>query len=296
MKRNKDYHLVSTDNNPIKPTSKKQTNVVVYYGEHACEDHYKSGKNKGKGCKNGAYFEQNGKYLCGQHSNKDYRKKLKKNPKADEIREQEYKDRGNEIAAAAKTNRTNHCKGRVQICKMKMRKNPEYVSGYLMVFPNYRHQNRKDGYGCKSLSPKSIGPIDHGMPDLPIAKNLENYHQGAKVFSCELDYSKQNPDVICHSIECSNASTKSDTKALRIKMYNDTEPYRHKYQYPGFPIDLLDVNKMKNKNIPAYSCYYDKKGVEHRYNYLQCRYFYCHWYEKAMENNKDFAQLKKIYR
>ena len=66
-----------------------------------------------------------------------------------------------------------------------MMKKPELIDGYLNVFPNYKHQNRKDGYGCAKLSPKSLGPVNHGMPNLPIAKNIENYHQFAKFW----DYS-----------------------------------------------------------------------------------------------------------
>ena len=39
--------------------------------------------------------------------------------------------------------------------------------------------------------------------------------------------------------------------------------------------------------------YYDKDGKEQRYNYLQCRYFYCHWYEFLVKKEKDFQELKQ---
>jgi hypothetical protein len=40
--------------------------------------------------------------------------------------------------------------------------------------------------------------------------------------------------------------------------------------------------------------YYDKDGNEHRYTYLQCRYFYCHYYELLATKEKDFIALKKM--
>jgi hypothetical protein len=40
--------------------------------------------------------------------------------------------------------------------------------------------------------------------------------------------------------------------------------------------------------------YYDKHGKEHRYTYLQCRYFYCHFYEKLTPKEPDFIKLKQM--
>ena len=62
---------------------------------------------------------------------------------------------------------------------MGMMKPPEHIDGYLKVFPNFKHQNRKDGFGCASLSPKALGPVSDGSRH---AKNIENFHQGAKIF------------------------------------------------------------------------------------------------------------------
>ena len=73
------------------------------------------------------------------------------------------------------------------VSKFRMMKKPEYKKGYLNVFPNSKHQDRKDGFGCASLSPKSLGPVQHTMPNLPPAFNIENYHQFAKFWAFELD-------------------------------------------------------------------------------------------------------------
>lgn len=145
-----------------------------------------------------------------------------------------------------------------------MMKNPKYVTGYLNVFPNYKHQNRKDGFGCMRLSPKSLGPVIHNMPGLPAATTIENYHQFAKFWQFELD----EKDEILEKY-----------KLDRVKAYT-SPPMRHKYD--------------KNINIPKFSMYYDKYGKEHRYNYLQCRYFYCHFYEKLASKEKDFINLKEM--
>lgn len=37
--------------------------------------------------------------------------------------------------------------------------------------------------------------------------------------------------------------------------------------------------------------YYDKDGKEHRYTYIECRYFYCHWYEKLAKETSDYKEL-----
>src|ERR1700747_2820319 len=96
---------------------------------------------------------------------------------------------------------------------MKMMKLPETIKGYLNIFPNYLHANRKDGYGCATLSPKSIGPIT--AYGLPVAQNLENFHQFSKFYEFEVDpiTNKIKPDAIQY----------------RIKGFNDKVPHRHKF-------------------------------------------------------------------
>jgi hypothetical protein len=37
------------------------------------------------------------------------------------------------------------------------------------------------------LSPMQLGPVDHGIAEMPLALNLENYWQGSKVFDNEVD-------------------------------------------------------------------------------------------------------------
>lgn len=71
-------------------------------------------------------------------------------------------------------------------------------------------------------------------------------------------------------------------------MYQSTIPYRHKY-------DRKVLKKMNNNiNIPLFSAYYTKDGAEKRLTYLECRYFYYHYYERLAKQTKDFKTLKKM--
>jgi hypothetical protein len=239
---------------------------MIYYGETKCQGIIKRTLKK---CNNWAYYEKDGKYLCGVHS-KNPRNKLPINPRRKEIRLQKIKDDNDEIEKVRNINFQNNKKGNVIVSKLRMMKAPEDFKGYLKVFPNYKHQNRKDGFGCSKLSPKSLGPVIHNMPNLPPAKNIENYHQFAKFFSFEVKDGKISENSL----------------RLRCRAYEDCTPHRHK-----FPLRIYKMFGKKNVNIPLFSMYYDKDGKEHRYTYIQCRYFYCHWYEKLAKETDDYKKL-----
>ena len=244
--------------------------MSVFYGEIQCESILKT---KNALCTNKAYFNCDGKFMCGVHSKKgDNISKLPKNPNKLLEKENELIEIKKEIENSAKINKENNKIGNVIVTKLHMMSSPENVTGYLNVFPNYKHQNRKDGFGCMRLSPKSLGPVIHNMPNLPDATTIENYHQFAKFWDFELD---ENGNIL------------EQYKIERIKAYT-APPMRHKYDKKL----LLKLNK--NINIPRFSMYYDKDGNEHRYNYLQCRYFYCHFYEILAKQEPDFITLKKM--
>lgn len=214
--------------------------MTVYYGEINCE----SKTAKGTECTNKAYWKVGKKYLCGVHSKNKDRKELpkgkKKEPSIDWDNIKELK------------------KGKVICSKMKMMKGFDTRKGYLNVFPNYKHQNRKDGFGCSSLSPMSLGPVKHKQEGLPDALNIENYFQSNKKFPCE--------------------SMKKFRKK-RLEMYEDPIPHRHKYD-------------RKLGNIPEYSIFIIN-GEERQYTYIQSRYFYCHFYERLAKKTDDYKKLRK---
>lgn len=242
-----------------------------YYGEKICQGIVKS---KDIPCTNLAYFSSENKILCGVHSKKDKnRTKLLTNPNKERLIRELLDQRNKEIVKESLENRKNKKKGKVVVTKLRMMSSPEHIKGYLNIFPNFKHQNRKDGFGCSKLSPKSLGPINHGMLGLPPSKNLENYHQFSKFWKFELD--KDN-------------KIKQKYIENRKIAYLDPIPYRHKYDRKT----LKEENN--NINIPEFSMYYDKDGNEHRYNYLECRYFYCHFYQRLVLEEKDFFELKKF--
>lgn len=263
---------------------------MSYYGESACSSTYASGKNKGKSCLNKAYYYENDQYLCGVHSNKDKRTKLEKNPNSDKIKEDKLVQDLSDVEEAKLDNIKNGIKGDVIVSKLAMMKNPETIKGYYKVFPNFKHGGRKDGFGCPALSPKSLGPIEHIMPNLPICKNLENFHQFSKVFSFELDENGQLLDGILQ---------------MRIDAYNNPIPFRHKYDLALLATRTSSVVSLNhgtkfhglipaNKNIPLYSLYYDSKGIPHKFSYFGSRYFYCRLYERLIMKLEEFIYLRSL--
>jgi len=230
-----------------------------FYGEHQCQ----ISKKDGDWCTNKAYYfhSQLGKLSCGVHCKKEFRQELSKNPNAKEIRTDELKLHMESVHRSVKVGTI----GTITLEKMLMMKNPKLKDGILNVFPNFKHNNRTDGLGLPNLSPKSIGPIDHGQKDLPIALNLENFHQGSKVFSDEVD---------------SNGKVSSSFYETQKLMFEDSVPHRHK-------------SNAKGKNVPLFFVW--KVGeVEHYLTYIESRQFYCNFYERKVSVMPDFAYLVKL--
>lgn len=271
----------------------------IYYGETKCCEIIKSTKEK---CANGGYFEYQGKIYCGVHSSKlTDKKKLLKNPNKDLVENELIALRNIQIKEQAQLNFEYGKKGNVIVSKVLMMKKPILVDGYLAVFSNYKDQNKKEGYGASSLSPKSLGPIPYFSDILPTSYNLENFHQFSKIFTVDLIDSPEKT-IALKKIEELEQKYKQNKlkkdkdfyekiiellKDVKINMdtikkgFLDKEPHRHKYT-------------ITNGNIPYFSVFYDIHGKEHRFTYLKCRYFYCKWYEILVKdkNNKDFLYLK----
>jgi len=234
---------------------------TIYYGEQRCSK---------EPCRNKAYYICNGNYLCGVHSKNKTRVELPHRDKNEalQLKMQRIKDEKLLIENERQQNVLHGRSGNVILSKMYMMKDPEYVKGFLKVFPNYKHQNRIDGYGCMRLSPMYLGPIKHGQPGLPDALNLENFHQANKVFPWEVD-ENGNPSPIYYE--------------NKHKMYLDPKPHRHKFMG-------------KNKNSPVYSIWVDKSGQEHRLNYIESRQFYCNFYERLASAQEDYQRLYQMIR
>jgi len=242
------------------------------YGQITCQ----AVTRKGTPCTNYAYYsagtDNNVTYRCGVHSKEGARVMLRKDAGVAAARIQSH-DATVEIAR--KSNRESGNRGSITVSKMPMIKSPPRLNGYINVYPNYKHGNRKDGLGMPSLSPKSLGPVNHVMPNLPPAESIENYHQFAKFWDFELDPTTDLPT--------------QEALEYRIAAYQSRDPQRHKHSK-----DLLKkLSKNGNPNIPTYSLYYTRNGEPRKYDYLQCRYFYCHYYEQLAPLQPEFRELQE---
>nr|WQM86846.1 hypothetical protein [Marseillevirus cajuinensis] len=220
-------------------------------------------------CQNRAYWELNDVFLCGVHSrNKKERVALEKVPEKERkaLFAQKVADNKRTAKEAARKNKG---RGKLDLFRMRMMKEVPLRDGHLNVFPNFRHQKRQDGIGCSPLSPMSLGPVEHVCGSLPPAKNIENFFQGSKVFSQEVD-ENGNPSALFYE--------------NRARLFSDPVPKRHKYHGA----------EKKNKNIPLYFLWTDAEGREHRLDYIQSRQTYCNFFERLASETKDYKKLCRL--
>ena len=147
-----------------------------------------------------------------------------------------------------------------------------YRKGFESIYPNNKHETRTKVFGCSELSPMQLGPVDHGQPGLPPAKNIENFHQGSKCFKEEL--------------LCNNKPSK-EFYDNQLAFFND--PIAHRHKLPKNPKE-----KTKKKNIPEFFVWKHKDGKEHHLTYIECRQFYCTFYERLATKTTAFKELKEL--
>jgi len=235
---------------------------LIYYGESFCDGIKKNGDK----CINKAYYKCIGYYLCGVHAKNKHDPLPNRNKKnSEEIKSKDIEKRLEIIEKYKNINKENNKEGDIKLCKIYMMKYRFYLDGYLNIYPNYRDGNRKDGYGCSSLSPMFIGPIEHGQLNIPISKNLENFYQGSKCF--EHEAIKNDSQYIPGEIFYNN----------RNKFFNDDIGHRRKY-----------------KGKPLFFVWTDKYGKEYYLDYISSRQFYCNFYERGVRLSKEFIKLKNM--
>lgn len=211
-------------------------------------------------CDNAGPFSANVKYLCGVHS-KNIANRLKLPPMS---MAQKY-ELDQEQFEKMMTSATQHAlesnePGRVSLFKMSgmfPKVSPEL--GWLDVYPNFKKNWQLIGLVCPELSPMSLGPVHHNQPNLPPAKNIENFYQQSKKFKCE---------------------TESSFKQLQIKGFLDPIPHRRKYP--------------KNSEEFDYFAWMNKTGELLKFNLVEARYFYCTFYEKLVLLQPKFHELKEF--
>lgn len=238
---------------------------IKYFGESICSAIIKKTNNP---CEKKAYYISKGKLFCGTHSRMLEREVLPKNPNETQMKN----DANNKIKLdadeQAKRNRELGRTGTIKLYRMLMFGDPIVEKGYYNIFPNFKHGPRKDGKGLPMLSPKSIGPIDHGQPGLPMALNLENFHQANKVFPSEVENGDPTPEWY----------------ETQLKMYKDPIPHRHK---------ASAVGEGTKKNVPLYSIWRNETG-NHKISYIESRQFYCTFYQKAVQEMNEYKDLLEM--
>ena len=250
----------------------KRVAETVFYGSVVCQAQQKNGKT----CTNGAYFKQGEAYLCGVHSSaKKHRVELPRDRDAKQRKVDALAAHHALVEEAAKQRDT---PGIVQCHKMSMMREVPLRDTFLNVFPNNKHQNRADGFGCASLSPMRLGPVLHRQPGLPAALNIENYHQFNKTWPNEVD-TDGNPLPAFYS--------------SRANAYLDAVPHRHKYDAKTMTTLRTKVAG-ENRNQPLYSVHLTLDGEERRFSYVQSRFFYCKAYEALAKRTDDFRALQQM--
>lgn len=255
---------------------KRKVVETVYQGSVSCQGHSKKNLTS---CKKKAYYAQGKNYFCGSHSDKNKRTLLSKDPEASNKKIKSNNDHQETVKRLAQECKERGQRGTVQCQKMKRMQSPVQIEGVMNVFPNNKHQNRSDGFGCCSLSPMRLGPVNHQQEGLAPAKNIENYHQFNKVFPPEYD-------------------SKTD-KVLDIfykrqrEAYEDTTPHRHKFSSDELK-KMVAEKSIVHKNAPLFSVHKDKQGKERRFGYVESRYFYCSAYESLAKQSLDFAKLNDL--
>jgi hypothetical protein len=211
----------------------------------------------GKACKNKAYYVSRGTYLCGQHTSS--RTKLPQ-LSAHERRAAEDEAKRTRDALIAETTAANKAAGRrgqVALFRMGMMKAVVHRDGFQTVFPNNKHAHRTDGLGMATLSPMQLGPVVHGQPGLPDARNLENAWQQSKQLEGESD---------------------AAFLAAQRAGFADPVPHRH---------------KVKGAKVVGW-IWVDADGKRHVLDRVTARQFYCNWYERLARKTQEWATLEAL--
>lgn len=225
-------------------------------------------------CAKRAYFRapvEGGRWalLCGRHAPREAREKLPKRPAA-ERRAKLAAELARHTAGVEAARRATG--GRVTLQRLRMLRQPALTAGAVIVLPNNRHGTHPmAAFDCSALSPMRLGPVEHGQPGLPPARNIENFHQGSKCFREEVDKEGNPTELFVRN---------------RLRFYLDPEPHRHKYRG-------LDT---KNRNVPLFFVWRDRTGREHRLSYVESRQFYCEFYSRLAAARPEFGRLQGLLR
>jgi len=254
----------------------------VFHGERTCAR---------DGCPNRAYWSVGATYLCGVHSKKNAqeRRPLAKDPDAKRKRGEALHTYLTQVMQRRTLAPT---PGRISCYRLLMMRQVPLELPWLNVFPNNKHATRPDGLGFPALSPMQLGPVEHDEPGVPAARNIENYHQFAKVWPSEVEIAGA---VIGGATPSSWPAPNKAWYVRRSDGYQDPVPHRHKFSKEQQEREVVEVAGA-NKNAPAYSARTGIDGTLQRFTYVESRYFYCVAYEDLARKTDAFATLLDLHR
>ena len=256
------------------PERKGPQQQLPYWGESACGRSH---------CSNAAYYAVGLIPYCGVHSQParkaGTRITLVKNPNAASMAADELKKHQDGVTQAAAANKARGAKGTVETQKLTMFRVPQLIPNVLNVFPNFNHSKRKDGWGCVRLSPKSLGPVYHGQPGLPPAKNLENFQHANKVYFYHHD------DGVIHPLFFE----------MQVAMYQSDTPYGHQFEFlkahPQFLPDGCALPTGLKKPDALFSVWITRTNEIKRCGEIDSRVFYCTALEILLQKESQWAKL-----
>jgi hypothetical protein len=119
-----------------------------------------------------------------------------------------------------------------------------------------------------------LGPVEHGQPDLPPAKNLENFRHANTVFSTEVSIAG-NPS--------------GDWYDKRRALYMDPVPHVHKLWTTK--AERVEIGWARWA-LPVYHVFVDADGTARRYTEVESRRFYCRLYAKLASHANTYLYLR----
>lgn len=276
---------------------------LVYSGETPCQGVIKSTKSD---CEEMAKFQlgQQGFY-CGrcirryekEDDNGNKGRELPKNPRASQIRDSKHSERAMVARAVAQQRRTMYDISQMAM-PVEITASPLYMMkewsfvpkiGFLPVFPNAKHGHGFNyGFGDFSgMSPMKLGPVIHGQIGTFPAKTIEVYHQGNKVFPCELS---SVPCTCPRAREWPHMLPAGDFYENRDGLYGSSKAQRHKFS-KKYLKEMTRSDYDGNINIPEYSVHVSNGGIERHFTYVESRWFYCSQMERLATVTPAFKNL-----
>lgn len=253
----------------------------VFHGEEGCSK---------PACVRPAYYYAlaGSALFCGYHIKKDMRGTLATNPGKGMLVAVARDARAAVAAREAAANRAAGLWGTVACQKQRMMQNPKYNERFTQFFPNRRATHRSDGgIPLNALSPMMLGPVClHGGL---VAAQIENSHQGTKIFPSHIDPSGVWVDVLDvhgRAVRRERAPTEAAVRAAMMAV-QDPEPHRHN------AAALVDAKAGQNKNIPVYSLRWRADGTVVYGDYLWSRQFYCRAYEDLATRTDEYRALRE---